>query len=691
MYDETDRSQSARKSLAEATKALKSKTDDEKLATLGTVLKQYQDEINQLTRRSKFAEFSFLTLYKQLFEAPDPAPLLVASKGDVGRLVEQEQQIGVLNDKLKSYDIEFTGLKNQDVTIRKLESENRALQASLEQQKAEAEERRAADLQAEVQTLQKELLDNAYSYEQKLNALRDQLSVALRANDRTAAQLLELQSKRDSDDALAENDSETLVTDLERANATIHVLRREIAELRNNNLDEGGADDAPGFPQRRGSQSMRLNDERIRSLEDEISRLRAELSASGDARREYESKLRDAQLAAKHESTMATSEMAAVQKQLDTAKAQIAKLPSERDFQALQQQLALLQELAYGTGAGIESSLSTAEQLLLQKNRRFEQELARVKAQLESVLEEHRVATEELSACKVQLAANSKLVRELEEDLAQANAEHANTMRNGKASSTVVHDNAQANTLQTILNANGDDDDTFANEDIVAMPLPSPSPKQAAPVGSPTAASGGNEQRQQQNASMLQIVIGQRDRFRERMQKLESESDKIKRQLERVVADANALKLDNVKLYEKLQYVRSYSGSKSGASSNSGGGADHDLEAGRSGIDTGAVERKYKALHDIETDPFREFKKRAVDERINSLPRTERWTLNATRFAASRKGVRTFIFFYAVLLHLLIFAILYSHTIYDHCASHNGGHTAVDEAADLQKSFTQAA
>lgn len=39
----------------------------------------YQSEIDNITKRTKYAENSFLTVYKLLADAPDPAPLFEAA------------------------------------------------------------------------------------------------------------------------------------------------------------------------------------------------------------------------------------------------------------------------------------------------------------------------------------------------------------------------------------------------------------------------------------------------------------------------------------------------------------------------------------------------------------------------------------------------------------------------------------
>eukprot|EP00743_Colponemidia_sp_Colp-15_P011987 GILK01013505.1.p1 GENE.GILK01013505.1~~GILK01013505.1.p1 ORF type:complete len:576 (+),score=142.00 GILK01013505.1:23-1750(+) len=66
----------ARKRLAETTKEFKRSPVSAQAELLGALLKTYQEEIDRLSKRSKFAEQAFLSLYKQLREAPDPAVFL---------------------------------------------------------------------------------------------------------------------------------------------------------------------------------------------------------------------------------------------------------------------------------------------------------------------------------------------------------------------------------------------------------------------------------------------------------------------------------------------------------------------------------------------------------------------------------------------------------------------------------------
>ncbi|PIA13542.1 hypothetical protein COEREDRAFT_48893, partial [Coemansia reversa NRRL 1564] len=65
-----------RRKLAEKTKEFRAVPDSEKVTEFKPLLRAYQNEIDALTKRMKFAETSFLKLFKSLSEAPDPEPFL---------------------------------------------------------------------------------------------------------------------------------------------------------------------------------------------------------------------------------------------------------------------------------------------------------------------------------------------------------------------------------------------------------------------------------------------------------------------------------------------------------------------------------------------------------------------------------------------------------------------------------------
>lgn len=51
---------------------------EEKLGLFNSLLKGYQEEVDNLTKRAKFGENAFLNIYQKLYEAPDPYPVLAS-------------------------------------------------------------------------------------------------------------------------------------------------------------------------------------------------------------------------------------------------------------------------------------------------------------------------------------------------------------------------------------------------------------------------------------------------------------------------------------------------------------------------------------------------------------------------------------------------------------------------------------
>ena len=51
---------------------------DDKLNLFNSLLRGYQEEVDNLTKRAKFGENAFLNIYQKLYEAPDPYPVVAS-------------------------------------------------------------------------------------------------------------------------------------------------------------------------------------------------------------------------------------------------------------------------------------------------------------------------------------------------------------------------------------------------------------------------------------------------------------------------------------------------------------------------------------------------------------------------------------------------------------------------------------
>lgn len=56
----------------------KKASPEDKLSMFNSLLKGYQEEVDNITKRAKFGENAFLNIYQKLYEAPDPFPALAS-------------------------------------------------------------------------------------------------------------------------------------------------------------------------------------------------------------------------------------------------------------------------------------------------------------------------------------------------------------------------------------------------------------------------------------------------------------------------------------------------------------------------------------------------------------------------------------------------------------------------------------
>eukprot|EP00173_Palmaria_palmata_P000315 Plantae.Rhodophyta-Palmaria_palmata.ctg11420.p1 GENE.Plantae.Rhodophyta-Palmaria_palmata.ctg11420~~Plantae.Rhodophyta-Palmaria_palmata.ctg11420.p1 ORF type:complete len:197 (-),score=16.64 Plantae.Rhodophyta-Palmaria_palmata.ctg11420:113-682(-) len=170
---------------------------------------------------------------------------------------------------------------------------------------------------------------------------------------------------------------------------------------------------------------------------------------------------------------------------------------------------------------------------------------------------------------------------------------------------------------------------------------------------------------------MLDIIAGQRDRFRSRTLELETENQKVSARLERLTTDKDSLKSDNVRLYEKIRYLQSYKQSASGghigvapstpvlANSAPGPASSGSVAIGIEDEDgAGGFLNQYRSMYDEMTNPYALFNRRERHKRISEMSAPERITLRATQRAVSTKSSRLFVFAYMLCLHLLVFIVL---------------------------------
>lgn len=96
----------------------------------------YQAEIDSITRRTKYAENSFLSIYKLLADAPDPTPLFEAAVEQSGKLVDyqtDQQQLVKVQHELYQANQRLEGYQAMEQQNQELLQSNQTLKQTISQ------------------------------------------------------------------------------------------------------------------------------------------------------------------------------------------------------------------------------------------------------------------------------------------------------------------------------------------------------------------------------------------------------------------------------------------------------------------------------------------------------------------------------------------------------------------------------
>nr|KAF6464722.1 cut like homeobox 2 [Rousettus aegyptiacus] len=198
------------------------------------VLKSFQAEVVALSKRSQEAEAAFLSVYKQLIEAPDPGPVFEAARS--------------LDDRLQPPSFDPSGQPRQD--LHALWKRHPELLGSKEQREGTSPagptltegsrlpgtpskalltetllHRNETEKQKGLQEVQITLAARLGEAEEKIRVLHS----ALKA---TQTELLELRRKYDEEAASKADEVGLIMTNLEKANQRAEAAQREVESLR---------------------------------------------------------------------------------------------------------------------------------------------------------------------------------------------------------------------------------------------------------------------------------------------------------------------------------------------------------------------------------------------------------------------------------------------------------------------------
>ncbi|TFK44378.1 CASP C terminal-domain-containing protein [Crucibulum laeve] len=622
-----------RKALADKTKEFKKIPDDEKLNSFKGLLRAYQTEIDNLTKRSKAAENAFLDVYKVMAEAPDPYPLLEAAVDQTVKVAEAMEH----EDELRRLREENAELRKRVNDFSPVETAKKKLEVKVEQLEHKMSDMIQDKISQKTNELNATYDEKLRNYEEREQDLQRQITLTknqlrdLRvSNESNQAKLIDHSQRQDQEVITKLAEMDMIVADLDRANSRVATVERRNEILR-----------AEIEAMRSGNDSS----DRVQALEAQVSELEAETERLSNALAVQKTTAASIEADGVKKAEEFVKELQKKVTEIDQLK---QRLKQFSDYDEIKRELEIMKYVEF---AGLDDADEEQDQvdddqislhlpnpnaekanvqrgksleaLLATKNKRILEEVTKFRilhGELEASLE---AAQRQLETTSSELEKQKFLNEKLENDLLSMN-------KHSKPNGDTQHTEAGS--------------DALAGLDLGKKP--SESSTRSTPIPFTSSA----------DTSILPIVTSQRDRFRQRNSELEDELRKQYQIISELRTEIKSLQADNLKLYEKVRYMQSY---REESVSRPVTQLDPLPTPSSSRADDMS---KYRTRYEEAMNPFEAFRGREATRAYQNLNPVERGVLVLTRSILGNRRARTFFIVYALVLHILVMFTTYECT-----------------------------
>lgn len=371
-----ENSQKNRRKLAESTRDFKKASAEEKLSLFNSLLKGYQEEVDNLTKRAKFGENAFLNIYQKLYEAPDPYPALASMAEQDVKVSELESENRKMKVELEEFRTEATHLKNQQATIRRLEERNRQLEQQMEEKVKEIVEMKQRSLAEENQKTLEVLKEREQSLQDQLRQAKESVSNMQKLHELAQSQLFEVHAQSEEDRAAKQTEVTLLMDEVERAQTRLLSLEREKGLLRS---QLQSANEVNGHKNSDDLDSNSILENSLSAKEKIISELNTELhnieTTLANEREQHINEIKKLNVMLNCKETI-----------LEELKKELQERPTDKVVDDLHKKIKILQAVGYNSIEAEDWEVATSgeemsklESLLLDKNRKMEHELTQLK------------------------------------------------------------------------------------------------------------------------------------------------------------------------------------------------------------------------------------------------------------------------------------------------------------------------
>jgi chromosome segregation ATPase len=276
-------------------------------------------------------------LYKALYEAPDPADIISQMIHAISNSSTHQLEIERLRAELSQYDEEFQQLKNQDITIRRLEEQLQEFKLNIEDKVAEAVKERSREVEETADGRINEMREVQRGSERRLAAALESLRQAQQSADRAQSQLFEVSSQAESRISGLQAENAILAEGMQRSNMRIAELERSLELLQSSQSQYKSSSQTTSS----GNQSAAADTVDQQALQE---MLVADLRADCQRKEELLRSLR-----AKNESMMrdVSLQLSKERESVSQLRQELTERPALEDFLSIKQQLKVLQRLVF--------------------------------------------------------------------------------------------------------------------------------------------------------------------------------------------------------------------------------------------------------------------------------------------------------------------------------------------------------
>jgi homeobox protein cut-like len=626
--DEGDQS---KKRLIEQTKEFRKNLNDDQRKLVGPILKSFQTEVDSSNKRSKLMEQVLLKLYKQLIDLPDPVVSL-ENTSKLQKKAERVQDLEIenkqLRDTLEEYNVEFAQVKNQEVTIKNLNNKIKELEEKMEQtvqqrlkEKEKELQKSYTDKEEQMQQTQFDLVKKLGDTEARNLSLQSQLT-------KLSTEMYDFKSKQDEQLNAKTCEIDLLLSDLDKMNE-----RAVNAERLNEQYVKQIASNKEALTQIQPVEpqvELAANNYSTKAIELELLQKEKEISQLVEDIKKLQVKSNKAREFYESQRVQLEEKLVNRERTLEQLEYELRK---KHDYDEIKKELNILKAIEFNIpqddslGIMVTNEVGapatneplqniqqkSLEVLFLEKNRYLQNENTQLKSKFSDLQTKYDENFKEKSLLLTTNLEQKNLILMLEKDLLKiANNKIANS---NQTSETGINNNAATEILMEEEQTN----DTTNT-----------------------------------NSSLFNIVSNQRERFRQRIQELESENMGNKQQVMFLTNEIDRLRSDNVKLYEKIKFLQSASGTNKSSKHRLASSNDDPYSH-----EDNIVLNKYTSEYEKRLDPFAKFNYNEKQKRYANLKLHDKFTLNFGRFILSNKMARLIFCAYFFIIHILIFISSY--------------------------------